>query len=166
LPSFADLLRFSTECGIIKPRQAQRISATASAAQAGKVLDAARRLRESAAVIFYALVDDATPDKDAIEKLDQLMHTAMANRALQWKPSRVELAWINNTDPSVPVWMLTQLTTDLLTSSDVKSLRACADPACRWLFLDTSRNHTRRWCDMKICGNRMKVRRFKAQHNS
>jgi predicted RNA-binding Zn ribbon-like protein len=34
------------------------------------------------------------------------------------------------------------------------------------LFLDTSRNHTRRWCDMKVCGNRMKARRFQARHEA
>jgi predicted RNA-binding Zn ribbon-like protein len=34
---------------------------------------------------------------------------------------------------------------------------------CRWLFLDTSKNHTRRWCNMRVCGNRMKARRFHAR---
>jgi predicted RNA-binding Zn ribbon-like protein len=46
----------------------------------------------------------------------------------------------------------------------MRLLRVCEKPDCRWLFLDTSKNHSRRWCDMKICGNRMKARRFKAQH--
>ena len=34
---------------------------------------------------------------------------------------------------------------------------------CRWLFLDRSKNHSRRWCDMRICGNRSKTRRFYAR---
>jgi predicted RNA-binding Zn ribbon-like protein len=42
-------------------------------------------------------------------------------------------------------------------------VKDCGDPSCRWLFLDTSKNHTRRWCDMKTCGNRMKARRFQAR---
>ena len=42
----------------------------------------------------------------------------------------------------------------------------CAGDRCGWLFVDTSKNHSRRWCDMKICGNRMKARRFKAQHRA
>jgi predicted RNA-binding Zn ribbon-like protein len=40
-------------------------------------------------------------------------------------------------------------------------VRLCADASCAWLFLDTTRNRTRRWCDMKECGNRNKVRRFR-----
>jgi predicted RNA-binding Zn ribbon-like protein len=46
---------------------------------------------------------------------------------------------------------------DFLLAGDRPPLRQC--PGCGWLFLDTSRNHMRRWCDMRICGNRAKVRR-------
>jgi predicted RNA-binding Zn ribbon-like protein len=59
--------------------------------------------------------------------------------------------------------MLAQAACDLMTSGMLDRLRACGSETCRWLFLDTSKNHTRRWCDMKICGNRMKARRFHAR---
>lgn len=42
-------------------------------------------------------------------------------------------------------------------------LRFCANPRCRWLFLDGSDSHTRRWCDAAACGNRVKVRRHRAR---
>ncbi len=45
-------------------------------------------------------------------------------------------------------------------------VRACGADTCRWLFLDTSKNHTRRWCNMKVCGNRMKARRFQARRGA
>lgn len=41
---------------------------------------------------------------------------------------------------------------------DWARLKVCADPTCRWAFLDTSRNRSRRWCDMADCGNRAKNR--------
>jgi predicted RNA-binding Zn ribbon-like protein len=59
--------------------------------------------------------------------------------------------------------MLAQAGCELMTSPDLHRLRACGNETCRWLFLDTSKNRTRRWCDMKICGNRMKARRFHAR---
>jgi len=64
----------------------------------------------------------------------------------------------------LPLWLLTRSTSDLMISEQMSRLRSCDNLECRWLFLDTSKNHTRRWCDMKVCGNRMKARRFKAQH--
>lgn len=43
-------------------------------------------------------------------------------------------------------------------------LRACGNRRCGWLFVDRSANGRRRWCDPKACGNRMKVRRYRARH--
>ena len=42
-------------------------------------------------------------------------------------------------------------------------VRMCAADDCHWLFLDLSKNHSRRWCVMSSCGNRAKVRRFRTQ---
>jgi len=50
---------------------------------------------------------------------------------------------------------------DLLTSEALTRVRTCADDTCGWLFVDTTRSGTRRWCDMRSCGNRAKVRRFR-----
>ena len=48
---------------------------------------------------------------------------------------------------------------DLLSSSELKRVKQCADDACSWLFMDKSRNNSRRWCSMKGCGNRAKAHR-------
>ncbi|RDI44889.1 putative RNA-binding Zn ribbon-like protein [Nocardia mexicana] len=40
-------------------------------------------------------------------------------------------------------------------------LKACASDDCRWAYLDTSRNRSRRWCDMTLCGNRAKNRSWR-----
>jgi predicted RNA-binding Zn ribbon-like protein len=49
---------------------------------------------------------------------------------------------------------------ELLISEEFKRIKKCADPICGWLFLDISRNRSRRWCDMRDCGNRAKASRF------
>jgi predicted RNA-binding Zn ribbon-like protein len=53
---------------------------------------------------------------------------------------------------------------DLLVSTQLQRLSICANPECGWLFLDFSRNHSRRWCSMESCGNRAKARRFYQRH--
>jgi predicted RNA-binding Zn ribbon-like protein len=53
---------------------------------------------------------------------------------------------------------------DLLVSAQLDRIRVCADPQCGWLFLDSSRNRSRRWCSMDSCGNRAKARRFYQRH--
>jgi predicted RNA-binding Zn ribbon-like protein len=57
------------------------------------------------------------------------------------------------------LWPVILSTVDLLTSNTLRAVRECAAPNCGWLFLDTTRNRSRRWCDMLVCGNRAKARR-------
>jgi predicted RNA-binding Zn ribbon-like protein len=57
------------------------------------------------------------------------------------------------------LWPIARSAADLLTDGPLDSVRVCEGRGCGWMFLDTSRNRTRRWCDMKICGNRAKARR-------
>ncbi len=49
-------------------------------------------------------------------------------------------------------------TVELLTSGERQFIKRCPGSRCGWLFLDQSRNKTRRWCSMEICGNRKKAR--------
>jgi predicted RNA-binding Zn ribbon-like protein len=58
------------------------------------------------------------------------------------------------------LWPIARSAAELLASDDLKYMRACASKTCEWLFLDESKNHRRRWCDMTKCGNRAKFQRF------
>jgi predicted RNA-binding Zn ribbon-like protein len=166
LPTYSELLRFAEQSAVLSAHQARRLRQMTSDPAANKALRAVYDLREAAAEIFYALVDDRAPSQDAIKNLNRHLRSTQANRILHWSRSGLKPAWTDDDDPQLPLWLLTQSTADLLTGEAAHSIRACADPECRWLFLDTSKNHSRRWCDMKICGNRMKARRFKAQHRA
>jgi predicted RNA-binding Zn ribbon-like protein len=43
-------------------------------------------------------------------------------------------------------------------------LKACRSDTCQFAFIDTARNRSRQWCDMAVCGNREKARRFRSRH--
>jgi predicted RNA-binding Zn ribbon-like protein len=58
------------------------------------------------------------------------------------------------------LWLISRAAADLLVSDQLPYVRACFSKTCEWFFLDTSKNHHRRWCDMTRCGNRAKVQRF------
>jgi predicted RNA-binding Zn ribbon-like protein len=59
------------------------------------------------------------------------------------------------------LWPVLRSAAELLTSDRMDRVRLCSAEDCDWLFLDSSRNRSRRWCDMAVCGNRSKVRRFR-----
>lgn len=52
----------------------------------------------------------------------------------------------------------------VMLEEDWARLKLCNSEACRWAFYDRSKNHSSRWCSMASCGNRMKARRFRAEH--
>jgi predicted RNA-binding Zn ribbon-like protein len=79
---------------------------------------------------------------------------------VQRNADRIQAEWTSATDGLEQI-LFAVLTSaaELLASDRLKRIRECASADCTWLFIDMSRNRTRRWCDMKGCGNRMKARR-------
>lgn len=166
LSTYSDLLGFAEQAELLTTRQARLMRRGAGNNAAAQALQATKDLREALSKILYSIVDDQTPPAAAIKKLNHHIQAAQANRTLRWSQSSLELAFCGNSNPLLPLWLLAQSATDLLTGEATEKIRACDNPDCGWLFLDTSKNHSRRWCDMALCGNRMKARRFKAQHGS
>src|SRR6266568_1187262 len=56
---------------------------------------------------------------------------------------------------------LVESAVSLLTSAKLERLGRCGRSTCTWLFIDETRNHSRRWCEMASCGNVIKVQRFR-----
>jgi predicted RNA-binding Zn ribbon-like protein len=167
LTSYSDLVGFAEQSGLISPRRARQLKRETAENAGERVLRQARQLRELLAEMLYARVDGRKPDGAALRSLEAFFKSARERQKLTWADGRIQWDWSGaEAEPEFPLWLLANSACSLLLTADVEKLRACGDPECRWLFLDTSKNHTRRWCDMKVCGNRMKARRFKAQHNA
>jgi predicted RNA-binding Zn ribbon-like protein len=64
------------------------------------------------------------------------------------------------------LWPVARSAAQLLTSPLLPRLRLCADERCGWVFIDQSKNASRRWCDMGDCGNRAKARRFRERRKT
>ncbi|MFL6602666.1 MAG: CGNR zinc finger domain-containing protein [Steroidobacteraceae bacterium] len=166
LPNYAALLSFMEQTGLLPPAQLRAASRRTDAAEAERATDSARELRELAANVLYAVAAGSDPQPTDVRKLARHLQSARQQQELLWSAeSKFVWEWTAaaQTEAALPVWILSLQTSALLTSAAMSSLRTCGCETCRWLFLDTSKNHTRRWCDMKICGNRMKARRFQAR---
>lgn len=165
LATYDDLLGFCAQAGVLTTKQIRQILRVQNASAVAGVLAACRELREAVAAVLYATVDDRTLPTSQIKSLERFFHSARIHQRLAWSGRGLAWDWPSvEVNAELPLWILSVRTESLMTCGDLRRLRACEKPDCRWLFLDTSKNHTRRWCDMKICGNRMKARRYKALH--
>jgi len=164
LPSYADLLRFAAQLRLLPAEQARKLGRTVRAHDGQRVLASVVELREALATVLYAWVDDGKPPNGQVEILERHFHAAALHRSLGSGDERLVWSWSGlEQQAELPLWKLAQSASDLLVSDDARRVKDCGDPTCRWLFLDLSKNHTRRWCDMKTCGNRMKARRHQAR---
>lgn len=172
LQSYDDLLRFTRQTQLLDSAQIAEVGRTVAPAVGMRALRAALALREALAAIFYAVVDQRPPRPGDLETLERYFHVADRHRELRWRQGVGEhsgLAWSWRRDErsaGLPVWVIAHSARDLLLAPEMKRVRACEAESCRWLFLDASKSHTRRWCKMKVCGNRVKARRYQARHSS
>jgi predicted RNA-binding Zn ribbon-like protein len=174
LPTYTDLLAFIEQAGVLNTRQISALRIKRHAAQAVKVLSRAHDLRESLASAFYEISAKGRPPHESLMRIEEYSLEAQSHRQLVWIRAsasagdeavyRANWDWESReSDVELPLWAIAQSAADLLTSHAMVHVHECGSPSCRWLFLDTSKNHSRRWCDMTICGNRMKARRFQAR---
>jgi predicted RNA-binding Zn ribbon-like protein len=165
--SYDALLRFVEEAELLTHKQARQLQRTTASSAGRRALEECWALREAIAQVLYAKLDGDIPLSASLKTLERYFKAARSRQQLRWKKTGLAWKWPEiEADPEIPLWLLSSSAAELMLAEDVHRVRACDNPECRWLFMDTSKNHTRRWCDMKICGNRMKARRFKAQHKA
>jgi predicted RNA-binding Zn ribbon-like protein len=164
LPTYADLLRFTAQLELLPAEQTRKLGRTVREKDAQRVLAAAVELREALSSVLYAWIDGGKPPARQVETLEKHFIAAALQRRLRAGNMHLNWSWSGaEQQAEIPLWKLAQAAADLLLSTDAERVKDCGDPTCRWLFLDLSKNHTRRWCDMKVCGNRMKARRHQAR---
>jgi predicted RNA-binding Zn ribbon-like protein len=108
-----------------------------------------------------ATVQSGLPEALAHQKVEaQAAKNGDTDAAFHW-------AWDESDDLAAPLWPVLRSAAQVLTGDDLTRVRECDSDSCRWLFLDCSRNRSRRWCDMQVCGNRAKARRhYRRQQKS
>jgi predicted RNA-binding Zn ribbon-like protein len=157
-----DFIRWAERAGVITEREARDLRSVAirNYSRASAILDDALRARDVLRQLLMSVADETPPDAKALEDLNRRQIKAMASVEIKWHDGRLQ--WAPRADPRMTtildrvVWRAGVL----LSSNDVKRLRRCANPDCGWLFLDRSKNGTRRWCSMRECGDRAKSKRY------
>lgn len=166
LNSYIDVLRFCKEAAILRDPQIQLLIGRNQIRrdEGARALISAIRMREAMYEVFWPIVQKKPISSAAIKTLNEYVQEASGHMVLM--PGKGRFAWgfkSRSDDLYLPLWPIARSAAELLASDQLSFVRACASKTCEWLFLDTSKNHRRRWCDMTRCGNRAKVKRFYAK---
>lgn len=163
LNTYHDLVAWGRHVGTITDDEAKTLSRRAAGhpAEATGAHRRAIELREAIYRIFTITLKSQSPAQEDLAVFNIYLCKAMmrsqivkTQEGFYWDVTghKAKLDWILN-----PV---IRSAAELLVSEAFRRVKKCADSICGWLFLDISRNRSRRWCDMRDCGNRAKASRF------
>ena len=101
------------------------------------------------------------PSAADVTRVNEAFARASADPHLTFHDSHYAIGWRCSDDLSGPLDAIVRDAVHLLAAPDESArVRSCeSDSGCGWIFLDTTKSRTRRWCDMKVCGNRAKASR-------
>lgn len=173
LTSYDALVDWAREQHLVSAAAAERLLAEARRHphQAAAVLLRAREFREALNTLALAVEQRRQPAAAVLATISDALADAYAHGrlvphdgALQWTFSAEEdlsRRSAAKADLDRVLWEISRAAGRLVLSPRLAKVRSCAAGDCGWWFVDDTKNHSRRWCDMKICGNREKVRRFR-----
>ena len=169
LIDYADLVAFGRSAGTTPPTQARRLidEAERQPARAAAVLRRGISLREAIWRVFDAFAKGGPAEPTDLATIHKEEVAALKHARFAQSGSDVAYQWSEELSLDRPLWDIARAAGELLRSkADRARVRECGSVTCEWLFIDNSRNHTRRWCDMNDCGNVAKVRRYRARQRA
>ena len=162
LVTYGDLVEFARQAGALSDSEAEalREGGAARPAEAARVLTRAIALREALVRVFEPLSRGEEPEPDTLSGLNAELGRALAHARIERGEAGYALAWSRPgpDDLDAPLWPAVHSAMEVLLDADLGRLGECDSETCGFLFLDTTRNRSRRWCDTRICGNRARVR--------
>jgi predicted RNA-binding Zn ribbon-like protein len=181
LDSPVRFVAFARKQGLLTSSEAHLLrSAAADSAWFESLVDRVREMRELLHRMFARVADGQAPDAADLEALEGFLAASAqklalatdADRGISWRWNDRGRAPLTGATPEELgpaatariVGALARSAADLLTCGELERVKVCDAHDCGWLFVDVSRNRSRRWCDMAGCGNRDKARRYRERH--
>lgn len=168
LVDYGSLLAWAQQTGSLSAEQVARLRTEARQrpTDAAGVVQRAWALREAVHGLHTAGLAGREMSPAELAVLNGELSLAQSALRLESGPSGLEWRWGGDEgDLSRVLWPVVRAAAVLLSGAELGRVRECASESCGWLFLDHSRNQSRRWCDMQSCGNRAKVRRHRQAHS-
>jgi predicted RNA-binding Zn ribbon-like protein len=155
LPTFPEALRFAEAAAVVSGGEARRLAALPP----GTELRRLRELRHRIERTLRAVSDQRPPAADDLEAIAS--EAADAARVARLRTGKGQLKRVIDSEAAGVAtlrYRLVDALMSLLTSERLARVRRC--PSCGWFFVDTTKNRSRRWCSMAMCGSVVKARNY------
>jgi predicted RNA-binding Zn ribbon-like protein len=163
LRGYGDLVAWGVMVGLLSAEEGGRLAGEAEVrpGDAETAYHRALALRGALYDVFRAVAEGKAPASRDLETLREYECEALSRGELVQEDRDFRWEWKDPRDLASMLWPIAHSAAGLLTSGNLDHLKLCA--GCYWVFLDGSRNHSRRWCTMEVCGTDEKKRRYVAK---
>ena len=162
LLGYPDLVRWGGHVGVLDAAAADQLlqAAAREPDRATVVFGRARALREALTRIFRAIARGNMVEEADLGHLRAEYLAALGPARLAPTAGGYGWAWdVDDESLDRPLWAVARSAVEVLTTGELVRVKECSGAGdCGWLFYDTSKNHSRRWCSMEGCGSRVKMR--------
>ena len=167
IPDLASFLAWARTCGLLDAREKNEAARRAerSPVAARRVLASVKELR----LALWGLISSLQHRKPAppgdLSVISKWMRRLANSEQLMVRHKKIDVAMNRSISAlELPGLRATAAALSLLKNPPAARLKTCPANDCGWRFLDQSKNRSRRWCDMAVCGNLAKVRRYRERN--
>lgn len=162
LAGYRGLVQWGAKVGVVGHEGAERLLGREGSPETLAALERAHGLRDLLSRIFLSLSEGRKPSVDDLAALASAERKSLASAVLAGTPGTgYGWRWPDERDGDTLLGPIVHAAVKLLASDRLGRLKSCTD--CHWLFLDQSKNRSRKWCTMEICGTHAKMRRYVAR---
>jgi predicted RNA-binding Zn ribbon-like protein len=158
LESFADLVSWLVQARLLTTPQSDAVRAGLKHTELAALLEQAKNFRATLRGLVERIVAGKAIPDSAIHAINQFLSQRPCYPQIVRMKGRFEQRFHSVASPAQNILApLAEAASNLLCVTDFALIKKCGNPACILYFYDTTKNHTRNWCSMQMCGNRMKV---------
>ena len=166
LTDYRDVLAWASHVGLLTAAEERRLRRQARDRPADAEA-AFRRVLETRVYlhdIFDAIARGKPPARADLERLQRDEAEALSHGRLVPEDGQYRWSWADDQDLGRPLWPIIHAALTLVTDGPIDRVKGCA--SCRFLFVDESKNRSRRWCSMDDCGTEDKMHKYVARRSA
>jgi len=166
LRDYGDLLAWCQYVGVLTELETERLvrQSRRHPDSARAAFERARATRDYLYELFSSVARGMPPPAHAVARLQRDESEALSHAEIVADAGGFEWSWAHDEDMAQPLWPIIHAALTLLIDGPLDRVKGCA--ACRFHFLDESKNRSRRWCSMDGCGTTDKMRKYVARRAS
>ena len=166
LADYRDLLAWASHVGVVTAAEERRLRRVAQQrpADADAAFQRARETRAYLNDVFDAVARGKPPARADLLRLQRDEAEALSHGRLVPGDGQYRWSWADDQDLGRPLWPIIHAALELITDGPLDRVKGCA--SCRFVFVDESKNRSRRWCSMDDCGAEDKMRKYVARRSA